>query len=115
MAHFAKIENGIVTQVLVVANVELLEDGIESEAKGVQFLESLFGSGTWVQTSYSGSMRKNFAGIGYSYDAGRNAFIAPKPYPSWSLNEDTCRWDSPIPYPTEGGPYIWNEETQTWD
>jgi hypothetical protein len=92
MAHFAELDdNNTVTQVIVVHNNELLEDGIESEAKGIAFCQSLFG-GTWVQTSYNGNMRKNYAGIGMTYDADRDAFILPKPYDSWILDEDTCRW-----------------------
>jgi hypothetical protein len=76
------------------------------------FVENL--GGTWVQTSYSGSIRKNFAGIGYTYDEGRDAFIPPKPYDSWTLNEITCRWQSPIPYPQDGRVYFWNEELVQW-
>jgi len=63
----------------------------------------------------SKAFRKNYAGVGYTYDKTRDAFIPPQPYPSWTLNEETCLWDSPVPYPTDGNPYIWNEETQTWD
>jgi hypothetical protein len=78
----------------------------------------------WIQTSYNThggqhpedrSLRKNYAGIGYTYDSGRDAFIPPQPYPSWTLNEDTCLWDCPVAMPTEGGPFTWNEEAQTWD
>ena len=117
MAHFAKLDsNNIVTQVLVVNNDVILKtDGTESELKGKQFLNATFGSATWVQTSYNGSFRKNYAGIGFTYDSERDAFIAPKPFNSWILNEDTCRWESPIPYPTDGELYNWNEVTQTWD
>lgn len=95
MAHFAQLDdNNIVTQVIVVANQELLDNGVESEAKGIAFCQSLFG-GNWKQTSYNGNIRKNYAGIGYTYDAGRDAFIAPSPqcHPEVSLNEDTCRWE----------------------
>lgn len=93
MAHFAQLnENNVVTQVIVVHNNELLVDGIEQEAKGIEFCQSLFG-GTWVQTSYNNNIRKNFAGIGYTYDAQRNAFIAPQPEgEGWTLDEDTCVW-----------------------
>ncbi len=76
------------------------------------FVENL--GGRWVQTSYSGSIRKNFAGMGFTYDEERDAFIAPKPFDSWSLNEDSCRWQSPVPYPQDGRFYIWNEDTLTW-
>ena len=76
------------------------------------FVENL--GGRWVQTSYNGSIRKNFAGIGFTYDEERDAFIAPKPFESWSLNEVTCRWQSPTPYPQDGRLYIWDEDTLTW-
>jgi hypothetical protein len=116
MAHFAQLDdNNVVTQVIVVANDELLLDGVETEAKGVIFCKSLFGENTkWKQTSYNGNIRKNYAGIGYTYDAGRDAFIAPQPYPSWVLNEDTCRWDAPVPYPTDDKMYSWDEATTSW-
>lgn len=93
MAHFAQLnETNIVQQVIVVHNNELLDNGIESESKGIQFCQSLFG-GNWIQTSYNGNIRKNYAGIGYTYDAQRDAFIPPKPTEGeWILNEDTCRW-----------------------
>jgi len=93
MAHFAQLdENNVVTQVIVVHNNELLVDGVEQEAKGIEFCQSLFG-GTWVQTSYNNNIRKNFAGIGYTYDAQRNAFIAPQPEgEGWTLDENTCVW-----------------------
>jgi hypothetical protein len=114
MAHFAELnETNTVTQVIVVHNNELLEDGVESEAKGISFCQSLFG-GTWVQTSYNGSIRKNYAGIGFTYDSDRDAFIPPKPYDSWILDEDTCRWQAPVPYPTDGESYEWNEADQEW-
>ena len=113
MAHFAKLENNIVTQVIVVDNNELLDNGVESEEKGIAFCSNLLG-GTWKQTSYNKSFRKNYAGIGYSYDEGRNAFIAPKPYPSWVLNENTCWWEAPVPYPTDGKVYGWDEDTLSW-
>lgn len=115
MAHFAQLnEQDIVQQVIVVHNNELLdENGTELESNGIKFCESLFG-GTWVQTSYSGSFRKNFAGIGYSYDSVRDAFIPPKPFNSWVLNENTCQWHSPVPEPADGKFHTWNETTKTW-
>jgi hypothetical protein len=115
MAHFAQLdENNVVLQVIVVHNNECLDaDGNESEDIGVAFCQSLLG-GNWKQTSYNGNMRKNYAGIGYTYDAGRNAFIAPKPFASWVLNEDTCIWNSPVPYPTDGNRYSWYEATTSW-
>lgn len=92
MAHFAKLENNIVTQVIVVHNDELLQDGIELESKGIAFCESLFG-GVWLQTSYNGNIRKNYAGIGYIYDVDKDAFIPPKPQlGNWILDEQTCLW-----------------------
>jgi hypothetical protein len=115
MAHFAKLENNIVTQVIVVSNQDILnEQGQESEQKGIDFCTNLLG-GTWKQTSYNGKIRKNYAGIGYTYDEGRDAFIAPKPYNSWVLDETICQWKAPVEYPTNGGRYLWNEETQSWN
>lgn len=115
MAHFAKLdENNIVTQVIVVHNNELKnESGNEIEQKGIDFCIAHFG-GRWIQTSYNGNFRKNYAGQGYTFDEARNAFISPKPYNSWTLNEDTCRWESPVPYPTDEKMYIWDEETVSW-
>jgi len=115
MAHFAEIGlNNTVMRVIVVHNNELLdENGRESEAKGAEFCRNLFG-GTWLQTSYNGNMRKNYAGIGFTYDAQRDAFIAPKPYPSWVLVEDTCQWTAPVAMPTDGKMYSWDEPTTSW-
>ena len=115
MAHFAQLdENDIVQQVIVVHNNELLdENGDEKEINGIRFCESLFG-GTWIQTSYNGSFRKNFAGIGYKYDRERLAFIPPKPYDSWLLNDNTCLWESPVPMPNDDKPYVWNESIVNW-
>jgi hypothetical protein len=127
MASFAKIENNIVTTVVSVVN-EVLKDlnGVEQEAIGIQFLRTLYNepNSVWVQTSYNTHsgvhsnggipFRKNHAGIGYQYDSQRNAFIAPKPYNSWVLNEETCAWNAPISYPNDGQRYTWNEETQSW-
>ena len=117
MAHFARIENGIVTQVTVVKNDILLDtNGDEQETLGVSFLQNLFGSDTsWKQTSYNNNFRKNFAGISYSYDSSKDVFIAPQPYSSWILNETTCRWDPPVPYPTDTDNfYEWDEATTSW-
>lgn len=115
MAHFAEIDNNnIVLRVVVVANSELLDaDGVEQESLGAAFCNSLFG-GTWKQTSYSESIRKNFAGEGYTYDTVRDAFIEPQPFASWSLNETTCKWEAPTPYPTDGKNYVWDEATTSW-
>jgi hypothetical protein len=116
MAHFAKLdENNVVLEVLVVHNNELLQDGVEVEAKGIQFLVDWSGGyANWKQTSYNGKIRKNYAGVGYSYDATRDAFIPPQPFPSWTLNESTCLWDAPTPYPTDGQRYYWDESTTSW-
>lgn len=94
MAHFAQLENNIVTQVIVVHNDELLDNGIESESKGIAFCQSLFG-GTWIQTSFNGNIRKNYAAIGYTYDKDRDAFIAPKPEDAIGFDEETCQWIVP--------------------
>jgi hypothetical protein len=121
MAHFAKVNNGIVEQVIV-AEPEFFDTFVDSSP------------GQWIQTSYntrggvhynpetgepsadqSKALRKNYAGIGYSYDAQRDAFIPPKPYASWVLDEQTCLWDAPVAMPTDGGRYTWNESTQAWD
>jgi len=115
MAHFAQLENNVVKQVIVVSNQDILdEQGQESEEKGIAFCSNLLG-GTWKQTSYNAKIRKNYAGIGYTYDEGRDAFIPPKPFNSWLLDENTCQWKAPVDYPTDGKRYTWNEETLTWD
>lgn len=114
MAHFAQLdENNVVTQVIVVHNNELLDNGQESELKGIQFCVSLLG-GTWKQTSYNGTIRKNYAGVGFTFDAGRDAFIPPKPFSSWLLNEDTCLWCAPVERPQDGKKYVWDEHTTSW-
>lgn len=115
MAHFAKLDsNNIVTQVVVVNNDVLLENGAESEQKGIDFLTELLGEGTWKQTSYNGSIRKNYAGVGFTYDSNRNAFIPPRPFTSWTLNETTCLWEAPVDYPTDGNLHNWDETNQQW-
>ena len=115
MAYFAKLdENNVVLEVHVVHNNELLVDGVESEAKGVEFLTSLFGDSNWKQTSYNATIRKNAAGIGYTYDPDRDAFIPPQPYPSWGLDEQTCQWHPPIQYPSDDKRYAWDEQTCQW-
>ena len=121
MAHFAKLNSeNEVTHVSVVDNWNITDgNGQEQESVGVAYLQSVHGVQegiTWKQTSYNANFRKNYAGIGYSYDAGRDAFIAPKPYASWVLNETTCRWKAPVDMPTtEGKIYTWNESTISWD
>jgi len=120
MAHFAKVNNGIVEEVIV-AEPEFFNTFVDSSP------------GQWIQTSYntrggvhynpetgepsadqSKALRKNYAGLGYSYDAGRDAFIPPQPYASWTLNEDTCLWEAPVAYPDDGGMYSWDEATTSW-
>jgi len=116
MAHFAKLnENNYVIGVHVVVNEVITINGIESEQSGIDFLTNLHGYNLWKQTSYNGNFRKNYAGIGYYYDSIRDAFIPPKPYPSWTLNEDSCLWQSPIPYPNDGKMYKWNEDIGNWE
>jgi hypothetical protein len=114
MAHYAQIdENNIVTQVIVIDNKDTADaNGVEKEYIGAAFCERLFG-GTWKQTSYNGNIRKNYAGIGYSYNADIDAFVAPKPYASWTLDAN-AQWQAPTAMPTDGKMYSWNEETQTW-
>jgi hypothetical protein len=112
MAHFAKVKDKIVTKVIV-AEQEFIDNLIDNEA------------GEWIQTSYNTRggvhklggtpLRKNFAGIGYTYDRNKDAFIPPKLFNSWTLNETTCLWEAPVAYPTDGQKYIWNEETTSWD
>ena len=124
MAHFAQLdEHNVVIDVHVVHNNEMLTpEGVESEDMGKTFFINWSGGHQkWAQTSYNGTFRKNYAGKGYTYDAQRDAFIPPKPYPSWVLNESTCVWDAPVAYPTNGYPlnadgdmFQWNEETLAW-
>ena len=121
MGHFAKVSNGIVTRVIV-AEADFFNNFVDDSP------------GQWIQTSYntrggvhyqpntnepsedqSKALRKNYAGIGYTYDSIRDAFIPPQPFNSWTLNEDTCLWDSPVPYPTDGKLYKWNEEILNWE
>ena len=123
MAHFCKLGVGnIVEQIVVVSN-----DVATSEQAGVEFLHNLYKNDrvVWKQTSYNTSggqhklggtpLRKNYAGIGFTYDKDKDVFIPPKEYPSWTLNETTCLWEPPVAYPTDDKEYFWNEENQTWD
>ena len=128
MASFAKIENNIVIAVVSVVN-EVLKDsnGVEQESIGIEFLKTLYNepNAIWKQTSYNthGGLhdnngtpfRKNFAGIGYTYDENRDAFIPKKPFNSWVLNETTCLWEAPVAMPINDNIYTWNESTLTWD
>jgi hypothetical protein len=127
MASFAKIGlNNKVIEVLSVHNNELKDsNGVEQEVNGIDFLTKLTGWSIWVQTSYNTHsgvhnnngtpLRKNHAGIGYTYDEDKDVFIPPKPYNSWILNETTCQWEAPVAYPDDGERYEWNETTTTWD
>ncbi len=111
MAHYAKVNNGIVEKVIV-AEADFFDTFVDDSP------------GEWIQTSYNTSggvhsngempLRKNYAGVGYTYDPTRDAFIPPQPYPSWTLNEDTCQYEAPIPYPTDDKMYEWDEETTNW-
>ncbi|CAB5223178.1 hypothetical protein UFOVP382_4 [uncultured Caudovirales phage] len=115
MAHFAKLDdNNVVLEVHCVHNNELLVDGVESEAKGIEFLIAWSGGYTnWKQTSYNGNFRKNYAGSGYTYQADIDAFVAPQPYASWTLDAN-AQWQPPVAKPTDDKMYSWNETNQTW-
>ena len=118
MAHFAKLGEGNIVESVHVVNNEVItdNDGNEQEQLGIDFLNNLYGTNdVWKQTSYNGNIRKNYAGIGYKYDQTRNAFISPKPFNSWTLNETTCQWEAPVAYPDDGKRYKWNEATTSWD
>ena len=114
MAHYAQIDdNNIVTQVIVIDNKDTADaNGVEKEYIGAAFCERLFG-GTWKQTSYNGNIRKNYAGIGYTYNADIDAFVPPQPFPSWVLDAD-AKWQAPTPMPTDGAMYSWDEATTSW-
>ena len=122
MAYFAKLGTGnIIEQVISINNSVITDNnGVEQEQLGVDFINKLYNTrDVWKQTSYNNNFRKNYAGIGYSYDQTRDAFIAPKPYDSWLLNEDTCRWEAPVAMPItqleDNQYYSWNEQTKSWD
>jgi hypothetical protein len=115
MAHFAQLdENNVVMQVIVVHNNELMDNGVESEAKGVAFCQSLFGVYTnWKQTSYNGNIRKNYAGINFIYCVDIDAFVPPQPYPSWTLDTN-AQWQPPVTMPLDDKRYFWDEATTSW-
>ena len=123
MAHYALLNGNTVVQVITgVHENETQQDADGSIVGGSsEAWEAFYASRPWFsgltckRTSYNGNIRKNYAGVGYTYDAERDAFIPPKPYPSWVLNEDTCRWDSPVPRPTDGKDYVWNENKREWE
>jgi hypothetical protein len=115
MAHFAKLdENNIVLAVHVVNNDVITVNGVESEQMGIDFLTNLHGHSSWKQTSYNGTIRKNYAGIGYKYDSSLDGFIPPKQFNSWILNETTCLWETPIARPADEKEYEWFEPNQEW-
>ena len=115
MAHFAQLDkNNYVTAVYGVSNDVITINGIENEQVGIDFMSNLLNYPFWKQTSYNGNFRKNYAGLGSYYDEQRDTFIPPKPYPSWILNEESCLWDSPVPYPSDGKRYTWNEDILNW-
>lgn len=117
MAHFAQLdENNKVINVIVVGDQNCLGDGgVESEQVGIDFCRNTFGPDTrWAQTSITNRIRKNYAGIGYTFDTQRDAFIPPQPYPSWLLDEVTCLWQPPVPMPEDEQFYDWHEDTQQW-
>jgi hypothetical protein len=114
MAHFAKLENRVVVQVIVVSDKDTADEhGVEKEDIGIAFCSNLLG-GTWKQTSYNGNIRKNYAGVGYTYDETLDAFVPPKPYASWVLDTDKAQWKAPVDYPTDEGKFTWNEATTSW-
>jgi len=116
MAHFAELgENNTVLRVIVVDNKDIIDTaGQEQESIGAEFCRKLLG-GTWKQTSYNANFRKNYAGVGYTYDSQRDAFVPPRPFASWILNETTCQWEPPVTMPNDGNQYTWNEDTASWD
>jgi hypothetical protein len=115
MAYFALLDSdNTVTKISVVANAELLDgNGVEQETIGKAFLMKKR-AGNWVQTSYNGTIRKNYAGIGFSYDETRDAFIPPQPYQAWVLNESSCTWEPPIAYPEDDNIYMWDSDANNW-
>ena len=114
MAHFVRIENGVVVQGIVVNNKDTADEhGVEKEDIGIAFCSNLLG-GTWKQTSYNGNIRKNYAGIGYTYDETLDAFIPPKPFASWLLDTDKAQWKAPVDMPVDDKRYTWDEETLAW-
>jgi hypothetical protein len=118
MAYFAKLGTGNIVENVISINNAVITDsnGVEQEQLGVDFINKLYNTrDVWKQTSYNNNIRKNFAGIGYQYDQTRDAFIAPKPFNSWILNEDTCLWNAPVARPEDDNRYNWNESTLTWD
>ena len=121
MAYFAKLGTGNIVEQVISINNSVITDAnrLEQEQLGVDFINKLYNTrDVWKQTSYNNNIRKNFAGVGFTYDQQRDAFIAPKPYNSWILNEQTCQWESPIPVPSDASidkRYSWNETNLNWE
>jgi len=114
LAHFAQLKNNIVTKVIVVSDKDTADEhGVEKEDIGIVFCSNLLG-GTWKQTSYNDRIRKNYAGVGYTYDEILDAFVPPKPFASWLLDTDKAQWKAPIDMPVDDKKYAWNEETTSW-
>ena len=114
MAHFVRIENGVVVQGIVVSNQDTADEhGVEKEDIGIAFCSNLLG-GTWKQTSYNNRIRKHYAGIGYTYDETLDAFVPPKPFASWLLDTDKAQWKAPVDMPSDDKRYTWNEDTLAW-
>ena len=115
MAHFVRLENGVVVQGIVVSDKDTADEhGVEKEDIGIAFCSNLLG-GTWKQTSYNARIRKNYAGIGYTYDETLDAFVPPKPFASWVLDTDKAQWKAPVDMPSDDKRYTWNEDTLAWD
>jgi hypothetical protein len=117
MAHFAELdEKNVVLRVIVVDNAKLLDNlGNENEQAGIDYIHNILGPDSiWVQTSYNGSFRVRFAGQGYTYDQNHDAFITPKPFPSWTFSDNILDWVPPVPYPEDGNRYAWDENTTSW-
>ena len=115
MAYFAELdENNVVLRVLSVSDDDAPDPAPDNEQQGIDFLAGLGLGSNWKQTSFNATCRKNYAGIGYIFDAARDAFIPPQPFASWVLNEATCQWEPPVSYPTDGKFYYWDEDTTSW-
>jgi hypothetical protein len=115
MAYFAELDdNNVVLRVLAVSNNDCPDPAPDNEQQGINFLASIGLGSNWKQTSYNANFRKNYAGIGYTYDVARDAFTPPQPFASWVLNETTCQWEAPVAYPTDGKQYSWDENTVSW-
>jgi hypothetical protein len=117
MAYFAQLnDENIIEQVIAISNDVVPDPAPDNEQLGIDYIVNTLGlAGTWLQTSYHGKFRYNYAAVGGTYDANADAFIGPKPYESWIINETNYTWEAPVPRPTEPGVYYWNESTQSWE